>query len=54
MMSLDNAFSEEDLRAWADRLRRAVPDVDLEHAGLLLRAQGGRGRHVADLRATAA
>jgi DNA ligase (NAD+) len=30
MMSLDNAFSEEDLRAWAARLRRQLPDLDLE------------------------
>ena len=29
MMSLDNAFSEEELRAWAERLRRALPDIDL-------------------------
>ncbi|HEX4162360.1 MAG TPA: NAD-dependent DNA ligase LigA [Acidimicrobiales bacterium] len=29
MMSLDNAFSEEELRAWSERLRRAVPDLDL-------------------------
>jgi DNA ligase (NAD+) len=28
MMSLDNAFAEEDLRAWAERLRRAVPHLD--------------------------
>jgi DNA ligase (NAD+) len=27
MMSLDNAFAEEDLRAWAERLRRPVPVV---------------------------
>ena len=33
MMSLDNAFSEDDLRAWADRLRRVVPDLDLETLG---------------------
>ncbi len=25
MMSLDNAFSAEELRAWADRLARAGP-----------------------------
>jgi DNA ligase (NAD+) len=31
MMSLDNAFEEGDLRAWAERLRRQVPDLDLEH-----------------------
>ena len=30
MMSLDNAFSEDDLRAWAERLRRQIPDLDLE------------------------
>jgi DNA ligase (NAD+) len=31
MMSLDNAFEEADLRAWAERLRRQIPDLDLEH-----------------------
>jgi DNA ligase (NAD+) len=31
MMSLDNAFEETDLRAWAERLRRPVPELDLEH-----------------------
>ena len=30
MMSLDNSFSEAELDAWADRLRRPLPDVDLE------------------------
>ncbi len=30
MMSLDNAFSEDELRAWAARLQRQMPDVDLE------------------------
>ena len=30
MMSLDNAFSEEELRAWAARLHRQLPDLDLE------------------------
>ncbi len=30
MMSLDNAFSEDDLRAWAERLRRQVPDINLD------------------------
>ena len=30
MMSLDNAFDEDELRAWAERLRRQVPDLDLE------------------------
>ncbi|HEY1828600.1 MAG TPA: NAD-dependent DNA ligase LigA [Acidimicrobiales bacterium] len=30
MMSLDNSFSEEELRAWADRLRRQLPDLDLD------------------------
>ena len=29
MMSLDNAFDEAELEAWADRLRRLLPDVDL-------------------------
>jgi DNA ligase (NAD+) len=31
MMSLDNAFAEADLRAWAERLRRQVPELDLAH-----------------------
>lgn len=26
MLSLDNAFSEDELRAWADRVRRGLPD----------------------------
>src|SRR5262249_4743271 len=30
MMSLDNAFSEEELRAWSERLRRQAPQLDLE------------------------
>ena len=30
MMSLDNAFSEDELRAWSERLRRQIPDLDLE------------------------
>ncbi len=30
MMSLDNAFSDEELRAWAERLRRQAPDLDLD------------------------
>ncbi len=54
MMSLDNAFDEDELRAWAERLRRQAPDLDLRVAGLLLRAQGRRRGHVADLRARAA
>ncbi len=29
MMSLDNAFTEEELDGWADRLRRLLPDEDL-------------------------
>jgi DNA ligase (NAD+) len=29
MMSLDNAFDESELGAWAERLRRAVPELDL-------------------------
>ncbi len=29
MMSLDNAFDEDELRAWGDRLRRQDPDVEL-------------------------
>ncbi len=30
MMSLDNAFDEDELRAWGERLRRAEPDLDLD------------------------
>jgi DNA ligase (NAD+) len=30
MMSLDNAFSDDELRAWGDRLRRQDPSLDLE------------------------
>jgi DNA ligase (NAD+) len=30
MMSLDNAFEESELRAWAERMKRQVPDLDLE------------------------
>jgi len=30
MMSLDNAFDEDELRAWGERLRRADPDLDLD------------------------
>jgi DNA ligase (NAD+) len=30
MMSLDNSFEEAELRAWADRLRRQVPELDVE------------------------
>ncbi len=30
MMSLDNAFSEDELRAWGERLRRQAPDLDLD------------------------
>jgi DNA ligase (NAD+) len=30
MMSLDNAFDEAELGAWADRLCRLLPDVDLD------------------------
>jgi DNA ligase (NAD+) len=29
MMSLDNAFEEAELRAWAERLKRQAPEVDL-------------------------
>jgi DNA ligase (NAD+) len=31
MMSLDNAFAEVELRAWAERLRRQIPELDLGH-----------------------
>ena len=30
MMSLDNAFDEGELRAWAERLRRQAPELNLE------------------------
>ncbi len=30
MMSLDNAFSEDELRAWGERLRRQAPDLDID------------------------
>ena len=30
MMSLDNAFDEDELRAWAERLRRQDPALDLD------------------------
>ena len=30
MMSLDNAFDEDELRAWGERLRRQAPELDLE------------------------
>jgi DNA ligase (NAD+) len=30
MMSLDNAFEESELAAWAERLRRQLPDLELE------------------------
>jgi DNA ligase (NAD+) len=30
MMSLDNAFDEDELRAWGERLRRAHPGLDLD------------------------
>jgi DNA ligase (NAD+) len=30
MMSLDNAFSEDELRAWGERLKRQAPDIDIE------------------------
>jgi DNA ligase (NAD+) len=33
MMSLDNAFDERELRAWAERLRRQDPDLDLGSLG---------------------
>ncbi len=33
MMSLDNAFSDDELRAWGDRLRRQDPSLDLESLG---------------------
>src|SRR5271155_1578121 len=31
MMSLANAFDEDELRAWAERVHRQLPDVDLDH-----------------------
>ncbi len=30
MMSLDNAFEEAEVRAWAERLRRQIPELDPE------------------------
>jgi DNA ligase (NAD+) len=33
MMSLDNALEESELRAWADRLVRQAPEIDLEAIG---------------------
>ncbi|HUC06163.1 MAG TPA: NAD-dependent DNA ligase LigA, partial [Acidimicrobiales bacterium] len=30
MMSLDNAFEDADLRAWGERLRRQIPELDLD------------------------
>jgi DNA ligase (NAD+) len=33
MMSLDNALDEAELRAWADRLVRQVPEIDLDAVG---------------------
>jgi DNA ligase (NAD+) len=30
MMSLDNAFSDEELAAWSERLRRVLPELDLD------------------------
>jgi DNA ligase (NAD+) len=33
MMSLDNAFDEDELRAWGERLRRQAPDLDLVSLG---------------------
>ena len=46
MMSLDNAFSPEELQAWADRLAKQVP----ERHRLRLRAQDRRSGHLAHLR----
>ena len=53
MMSLDNAFDEAELRAWAERLRRPGPGSGPRDARVLVRAQGRRRRHVAHLRARA-
>ena len=50
MMSLDNAFTEAELEAWADRLHRLLPDLDLDERGFSLRAEGRRRGHVAHLR----
>jgi DNA ligase (NAD+) len=55
MMSLDNGFAEEDLRAWAERLRRPVPDLDLSRLvftcepkvdGVAMSLTYARGRYV--------
>ena len=45
MMSLDNAFSPEELRAWADRLAKQVP----EDTRVRVRAQDRRTRHLPPL-----
>lgn len=35
MLSLDNAYSEEDLREWEGRLRRLAPDAELRYTAEL-------------------
>ena len=45
MMSLDNVFSAEELKAWADRLAKQIP----EGHRLRLRAQDRRTGHLPDL-----
>ncbi len=49
MMSLDNAFDEAELMAWAERLRRQDADLDLSALDLLQRTEGRRGGDVADV-----
>ncbi|HEY5097215.1 MAG TPA: NAD-dependent DNA ligase LigA [Acidimicrobiales bacterium] len=51
MMSLDNAFSSEELQAWADRLAKQVPDdtafvCELKIDGLAISLTYRRGRFV--------
>ena len=47
VLSLANAFDEEDLRAWEQRNLRLLPEGDL--IGLHARAQAGRPQHRPDL-----
>ena len=54
MLSLDNAYSEEELRAFDERVRRGLGDTiaDGDAPGLRRRAEDRRRQHRADLRAT--
>ena len=52
MMSLDNAFDDDELRAWSERLARVLGlDGDLDDVLLLRRAEDRRARDVDHLRA---